>query len=223
MGENQRDSIRRLSYSDGKVKIQNPIHMSQIQGKKGIISIELNTVKDINNKFRAYNLVISVFSAKNNYIRNNIKKHVVDIKYAKDDLSQVNPQLYEWLAIINDKSSYDDRLPQNSYKSNPSQQNNSDSGEEFSDPNGRYSKDDTIFDDFEDEEVMFTADGDIAFDGFGADAQRTIDVKEMVQDQGAEHAVYTLYNAAALEMVLDVAAEIAAAKSEKTAKEKKPY
>jgi len=72
-----------------------------------------------------------------------------------------------------------------------------DSGEEFDDPNGRYSKDDTIFDDFEDEEVMFTADGDIAFDGFGADAQRTIDVKEMVQEQGAEHAVYTLYNAAA--------------------------
>ena len=69
---------------------------------------------------------------------------------------------------------------------------------------------------------MFTADGDIAFDGFGADAQRTIDVKEMVQEQGAEHAVYTLYNAA-LEMVFDVAAEIAAVKSEKTAKEKKPY
>lgn len=65
------------------------------------------------------------------------------------------------------------------------------------DPNGRYSKDDTIFDDFEDEEVMFTADGDIAFDGFGEDAQRTIDVKELVQEQGAEHAVYTLYNAAA--------------------------
>ena len=158
MGENQRDSIRRLSYSDGKVKIQNPIHMSQIQGKKGIISIELNTVKDINNKFRAYNLVISVFSAKNNYIRNNIKKHVVDIKYAKDDLSQVNPQLYEWLAIINDKSSYDDRLPQNSYKSNPSQQNNSDSGKEFNDPNKRFSKDDTIFDDFEDEEWLWQSD-----------------------------------------------------------------
>ena len=52
---------------------------------------------------------------------------------------------------------------------------------------------------------MFTADGDIAFDGFGADAQRTIDVKEMVHEQGAEHAVYTLYNAA-LEMVFEVAA-----------------
>ena len=72
-------------------------------------------------------------------------------------------------------------------KNNPSTENNL---------NGPKSKDDTIFDDFEDE-VMFTADGDIAFDGFGADAQRTIDVKEPVQEQGAEHAVYTLYNAAA--------------------------
>ena len=87
----------------------------------------------------------------------------------------------------------------------PLVQKNSDSGKEFNDPNKRFSKDDTIFDDFADEEVMFTADGDIAFDGFGADAQRTIDVKEMVQEQGAEHAVYTLYNAA-LEMVFDVAA-----------------
>ena len=84
---------------------------------------------------------------------------MVDIKYAKDDLSQVNPQLYEWLAIINDKSSYDDRLPQNSYKSNPSQQKNSDSGEEFNDPNGRKSKDDTIFDDFKERITNYSEQG----------------------------------------------------------------
>lgn len=41
---------------------------------------------------------------------------------------------------------------------NPSQQNNSDSGKEFNDPNGRYSKDDTIFDDFEDEEWLWQSD-----------------------------------------------------------------
>ena len=114
MGENQRGSIRRLSYSDGKVKIQNPIHMSQIQEKM-------------------------------------YKAGLID-EYG----------------------------------------------------NSRLSKEDTIFDDFEDEEVMFTADGDIAFDGFGADAQRTIDVKEMVQKQGAEHAVYTLYNAAALRQMAEM-------------------
>lgn len=31
----------------------------------------------------------------------------VRVEYKKEDLSQVNPQLYEWLAIINDKSSVD--------------------------------------------------------------------------------------------------------------------
>ena len=191
--------------------------MSQIQGKKGIISIELNTVKDINNKFRAYNLVISVFSAKNNYIRNNIKKHVVDIKYAKDDLSQVNPQLYEWLAIINDKSSYDDRLPQNSYKSNPSQQNNSDSGEEFSDPNGRYSKDDTIFDDFEDEEWLWQSDersaavdpGDplgLMDEPEAESSAMTENAFDKLVEEDPNEAVYVAFNAAALAMVFEVAA-----------------
>ena len=42
-------------------------------------------------------------------------------------------------------------------------------------PNAKYSKDDTIFDDFEDEEVMFTDDGDIAFDGFGADDPKVLE------------------------------------------------
>lgn len=51
-------------------------------------------------------------------------------------------------------------IPHTSKNSNLSKENNL---------SGRKSKDDTIFDDFEDEEVMFTADGDIAFDGFGAD------------------------------------------------------
>ena len=40
----------------------------------------------------------------------------------------------------------------------PLVQKNSDSGKEFNDPNGRYSKDDTIFDDFEDE-VVFSEGG----------------------------------------------------------------
>ena len=57
---------------------------------------------------------------------NNIKKYVVDIKYAKDDLSQVNPQLYEWLASINDKSSFDDSVPQPSKKINTPDEKSSD-------------------------------------------------------------------------------------------------
>lgn len=40
------------------------------KGSNGIISIELNTVKDINSKYSKYNLVVSVFTAKDNYLRN---------------------------------------------------------------------------------------------------------------------------------------------------------
>ena len=94
--------------------------------KKGVISIELNTVKDINNSYNAYNLVISVFTGKDNYIRNNISKHAVAVKYEKDDLSQVNPQLYEWLAIINDKSSSGDNITQLNTKINTPTQKNQD-------------------------------------------------------------------------------------------------
>lgn len=77
------------------------------KGNNGIISMEMNTVKDINSKYNKYNLVVSVFSAKDNYTRNNLYKNGENVEYQKEDLSQVNPQLYEWLTIINDKSSVD--------------------------------------------------------------------------------------------------------------------
>ena len=32
-------------------------------------------------------------------------KHGAKVEYQKENLSQVNHQLYEWLAIVNDKSS----------------------------------------------------------------------------------------------------------------------
>lgn len=67
----------------------------------------LSTVKDINSQYNKYNLVVSVFSAKDTYTKNNIIKNGKKIEYKKEDLSQVNPQLYEWLATINDKSSTD--------------------------------------------------------------------------------------------------------------------
>ena len=79
--------------------------METPKGKNGIISMEMNTVKDINSKNDKYNLVISVFSAKDNYTKNNLTKNGVKVEYKKEDLSQVNPQLYEWLATINDESS----------------------------------------------------------------------------------------------------------------------
>lgn len=72
--------------------------------KNRLISIELNTVKDINSMYKKYNLVVSVFNSGKNYINNVIKKANA-LEYEKEDLPQVNHQLHESLAIINDKSS----------------------------------------------------------------------------------------------------------------------
>ena len=43
--------------------------------------------------------------AKDNYARNNLLNHGVKVEYEKEDLSQVNHQLHEWLAIVNERSS----------------------------------------------------------------------------------------------------------------------
>ena len=91
------DAIIRLE--NGRLNV-----ISDLGGKNGLISIELSTVKDINSKYQKYNLVVTAFEPKTNYLKNTIKK-AVKVHYEKKDLSQVNHQLYEWLAIINDKSS----------------------------------------------------------------------------------------------------------------------
>lgn len=93
----QPDAIIRLE--NGRLNV-----ISDLGGKNGLISIELSTVKDINRKNQLYNLVVTAFEPKNNYLKNTIKK-AVKVHYEKKDLSQVNHQLYEWLATINDKSS----------------------------------------------------------------------------------------------------------------------
>ena len=90
------------------------------KGANGILSIELNSVKDINNKFDKYNLVITVYSANDNHTKNNIVDNGVKVEYEKEDLMQVNPQLCKWLAIINKRSSKDS-IPQTSIKSQEKQ------------------------------------------------------------------------------------------------------
>lgn len=80
------------------------------ENKNRLISVELNTVKDINSKNSKYNLVVSVFNSKNKYVENVIKK-AVSLEYEKEDLAQVNHQLHTSLATINVKSSTDN-VPQ---------------------------------------------------------------------------------------------------------------
>ena len=86
---------------------------------KGIVSIELNAVKDVITSYQKYNLIISVVPTKENYIRNLLEKRAVSVEYREEDLPQVNPQLYEWLAIVNDKSSVNS-IPDSAEKVNTS-------------------------------------------------------------------------------------------------------
>ena len=100
-----------IKMDSGRINIY-----SKIQTKKGnnsIVSIELNTVKDINTKYDKYNLLVSVMPAKDNYARNNLVNHGVKVEYEKEDLPQVNHQLHEWLAIVNERSS-NNSIPQKS-------------------------------------------------------------------------------------------------------------
>ncbi|MBE5969453.1 MAG: hypothetical protein E7242_04395 [Lachnospiraceae bacterium] len=46
-----------------------------------------------------------MMTSKDRYIRNTINKKAISVDYIKKDLSQVNPQLHEWLRTVNDKSS----------------------------------------------------------------------------------------------------------------------
>ncbi|MBQ3137715.1 MAG: hypothetical protein IJB74_09590 [Clostridia bacterium] len=95
------DAIVRMN--DGRLNLYTTIKTPK--GNNGIISMEMNAVKDINSKNDKYNLVVTVFSAKDNYIKNKLAENGVKIEYKKEDLSQVNHQLHEWLATVNDKSS----------------------------------------------------------------------------------------------------------------------
>ena len=106
------DAIVRMN--NGRLNIF--AEMSTKKGNNGIIAIELNTVKDINSKYTKYNLVVSAFSAKGNYVRNTLQRSVDNVEYIKKDLSQVNPQLYEWLAIVNEKSNGSSTTTNNIYQ-----------------------------------------------------------------------------------------------------------
>ncbi|MBQ2474424.1 MAG: hypothetical protein II513_03680, partial [Ruminococcus sp.] len=105
-------------------------------------------------------------------------------------------------------SAVKNNISQPTQKSNPSAQNNSDSGKEFDDPNGRYSKDDTIFDDFEDEEWLWQSDeGGAAVDpddplGLMTETETensatTENAFDKLVTENPDEAVYVAFNAAA--------------------------
>lgn len=82
--------------------------------KKSLVSVELNSTKDISGKYSDYNVVVTLFSPDEKYINNLLSRDGIAVEYKKEDLPQVNPQLYKRLAIINGKSSFDNSIAQSS-------------------------------------------------------------------------------------------------------------
>ncbi len=99
-----------VQLSNGRLNILSEIKTDR--GNNGIISVELNSVKDIDKKNDKYNVVVTMFSSDDAYVKNLLSSEGVSVKYKREDLSQVNPQLYKWLATINDKSSQEESIPQ---------------------------------------------------------------------------------------------------------------
>ena len=130
LGELMKELPRIIADPDAIIRLDNGrlnmfTEMKTEKGNNGIISIEMNTVKDINNENTPYHLVISAFSSKDNYTRNQIRNHGVSVEYKREDLAQVNHQLYEWLATINATSS-DNSIAQKEPVVNTSEENNLD-------------------------------------------------------------------------------------------------
>lgn len=82
-----------------------------VKSGQGIISVEFESIKDFEGEYEYFNVIVTVFDLHKNYLKGLFKKHNAEIKYEKEDLVQVNPQLYEWLRIFNTKPS-DDKVSQ---------------------------------------------------------------------------------------------------------------
>lgn len=105
--------------------------LTHIPTKNGqaILSVEFESLKDYEGKNDYFNMVITVFDLHENYLKRLFNKFNAIIKYEKEDLTQVNPQLYKWLRTINAKSS-DESISQNPNSVN---RKNSDADPKFSD------------------------------------------------------------------------------------------
>lgn len=83
--------------------------LTHIESKNGqaLVSVEFEAMKDIDGKNDFYNIVVTVFDLHKNYLKRLFQKRSAVIKYEKEDLAQVNPELHTWLRTFNAKSSND--------------------------------------------------------------------------------------------------------------------
>lgn len=125
-----------IRLSNGRLNLLSEVSASEIGNKNNtlkantdeektmLVSVELNSTKDIDGKNTDYNVVVTLFSPDENYMRNLFSKDGVTLAYEKEDLPQVNPQLYKRLATINGKSSFNNSISQHDQKVNRENQEN---------------------------------------------------------------------------------------------------
>ena len=87
--------------------------LTHIDAKNGqaIISVEFESIKDFQGDRDYFNVIVTVFDLHQDYLKRLFRKFGAEIKYKKEDLEQLNPQLYKWLRSINSKSSAEDTIP----------------------------------------------------------------------------------------------------------------
>lgn len=93
------DVILQTVTEDGKTKLAVLISIP-VKSGEALASVEINTLKDRGSGDELYNLVVTFFDFKENYLRNLFKKYGAEIKYKKETLSQDNPKLHKWLGTI---------------------------------------------------------------------------------------------------------------------------
>ena len=88
-----------LTSDDGRLKA-----LVRVDTKRGqaLASIELETIKDYGGKYEAFNLVVTAFDYEKRYLKGLFARRDAKVLYKKETLSQVNPQLHEWLEIFNE-------------------------------------------------------------------------------------------------------------------------
>ena len=105
--------------STEKNKEERRLLLTNIPSKngQGIISLEFETIKDFKEKREKFNLVVTFFDVHKNYLNTLFKNHGAKILKQKEDVAQLNPQLYEWLRSVNATSSINS-ISENSEKVN---------------------------------------------------------------------------------------------------------
>lgn len=101
---NNPDCIVRMKNNG---RINAIVDLSTKKEKQTLVSIELEQIKQVNNKFNSYNLIITAFSAKSNYIEK--IKNNNDILYEKNKKVELQgiDQLHKGLDDINNSTSTD--------------------------------------------------------------------------------------------------------------------